>query len=95
MTKFHVAALAALSLSLSIQPTHAGWFGPSNYNECMVSNMKGQPAIMVEIILDKCIRQFPCNAEFLRDYKVCTSRPTTLTPYECLNFHRYVCPTKD
>jgi hypothetical protein len=37
----------------------AGWFGPSNYNECVLDTMKGQNAYMIEFAQAFCRKQLP------------------------------------
>ena len=38
----------------------AGWFGPSDYNECVLDEMKGQPAYMKSYAKNACRNKFPC-----------------------------------
>ena len=46
---------------------HAGWFGPSTYDECILDEMKGRPAYMMEIVKRDCTAKF------------CTEVPVTVT----------------
>jgi hypothetical protein len=77
MTKFYVAALAALPLT-AIQPAHAGWlsgwFGPSTYDECVLDGMKGRPQYMMSTVASDCKSRFctysdrlPTNEEQLEE----------------------------
>jgi hypothetical protein len=38
---------------------NAGWFGPANYDECMLEKMKGQGYYMAEIAKAACLLKFP------------------------------------
>jgi hypothetical protein len=38
---------------------NAGWFGPSSYDECMIEQMRGQPANMGQIAGAVCLKKFP------------------------------------
>jgi hypothetical protein len=48
----------------------SGWFGPSNYNECMVEKMKGQPWNMAEIVSQQCVEQI-CTVKFNKEFHDC------------------------
>lgn len=50
---------------------HAGWFGPSNYSECMIEKMKGQPWNMSELVEATCTLQFACNDKFASAFRKC------------------------
>ena len=62
-------SLACLGYSNRI--TNAGWFGPSNYEECVLEKMKGQLPYMVKTARDACRLKFPCNDKFLVAYQKC------------------------
>jgi hypothetical protein len=49
----------------------AGWFGPSNYDECMLDKMKGQPWNMGEIVAKACTLQFLCDAKSAVEFRGC------------------------
>jgi hypothetical protein len=38
-----------------------GWFGPGNFQECMLEKMKGQPPNMSTFVYKACNEQFPCG----------------------------------
>jgi hypothetical protein len=46
---------------------HAGWFGPSTYDECILDEMKGRPQYMMETVKRDCTAKF------------CTEEPVTYT----------------
>ena len=56
--------LVAYSISVSALlfpiAAHAGWFGPSDYHECVVDNMKGQKIYMMSEVKAVCQTRFPC-----------------------------------
>lgn len=58
-----MSVLAALVLlALIANPIHAGWFGPGNYDECVLENMKGvQSERAAREISFACRRQFPAK----------------------------------
>ena len=49
------ALVAALVVTTSAQ---AGWFGPSTYDECILDEMKGRPACMMETVKRDCTAKF-------------------------------------
>lgn len=52
-----------LIILLFATPTYAGWFGPSNFNECIFENMKGvQSDRAATIIYKTCRKKFPETA---------------------------------
>jgi len=53
--------------------TYAGWFGPSNYKECILDKMKGQTTFMLPLVEEQCTVQFACNAEARRKFEDCIS----------------------
>ena len=74
MGRNQILAVALFSLSClgySITSANAGWFGPSNYAECMIEKMKGQPFSMSEFVAETCTLQFACNYKFSQEYKKC------------------------
>ncbi len=38
---------------------NAGWFGPDNYEECVLERMKGQDKAMIQIARKACEKKFP------------------------------------
>lgn len=74
MGRNQILAIAFCSLAFlgyANTSANAGWFGPSNYNECMVEKMKGQPWNMGEIVAETCTHQFACNDKFTAEYNRC------------------------
>jgi hypothetical protein len=71
MTKFYIAAFAAVSLSLPMtQPAHAGWFGlfgPNTYDECVLDSMKGRPQFMLPTVQSDCRTKFCKEDENVSD----------------------------
>jgi hypothetical protein len=52
------ALVAALVVTTSAL---AGWFGPSTYDECILDEMKGRPAYMMETVKRDCTAKFCWN----------------------------------
>ncbi len=48
--------------------TYAGWFGPNNYDDCVLEKMKGQDKSMLYTARKACEKEFPFEKE-LPDYK--------------------------
>lgn len=49
-----------LIVLLLATPAHAGWFGPSTYEECILENMKDVKSDRAAIIIHRaCRNQFP------------------------------------
>lgn len=58
----HVRTAAAIMSAFIAMPSvdaYGGIFGSSNYEECVVDKMKGQPANMVSLVAQACRKQFP------------------------------------
>ena len=56
--------LTTLALILCISfGVQAGWFGPSNYEECILIKMKGQDRSMFRFAKDACEQEFPHEKE--------------------------------
>ena len=56
--------LTTLALILCISfGVQAGWFGPSNYEECILIKMKGQDRSMFRFAEDACEQEFPHEKE--------------------------------
>ncbi len=55
ITLWSLGGLGSANMSAS-----AGWFGPSNYQECVLGEMKGQPAYMLPNAEKACALRFPC-----------------------------------
>ena len=43
---------------------HAGWFGPSDYHECVVDRMKGAKAYLLGDVRSICREQFRCKERY-------------------------------
>ena len=46
-------------LGYSTRSANAGWFDPSNYEECVLENMKGQGRYMFPTAREACLLKFP------------------------------------
>ena len=75
MTRNQVLVITFCSLAwlgYAKRSANAGWFGPSNYAECMLEKLKdgrGQPGYLVErYAKEACNLKFPCgdDAEFTK-----------------------------
>jgi hypothetical protein len=74
--------LSALGLFVFLHGiANAGWFGPSDYNECMLEGMKALPGNMTGMMADKCVKGF-CSEDFKRNYNQCRQ---TFDPIFCLS----------
>jgi hypothetical protein len=67
---FFLSACMSSEVGLS-NVAHAGWWGPSNYYECLVEKMKGQPDIMAGTVAAACIEMFSCNSQARNDFRKC------------------------
>ena len=61
--------IAALLLSAS--DANAGWFGPSDYRECVLSEMKGTAIAMLSTVEGLCDKRFPCPKPTPSDFAEC------------------------
>lgn len=48
----------AFSILMSLN-VRAGWFGPDNYEDCVLEKMKGQPRNMMSLAQEACEKKFP------------------------------------
>ena len=62
-----IAFCSLVCLGYPDRMAHAGWFGPSTYDECVLDEMKGRPAYMMETVKRDCTAKF------------CTEVPVTVT----------------
>lgn len=69
-----IAVCGLVCVLYSYKHAAAGWFGPSNYNECLIDKMKGQNALMMPRAAAECLTQFACNAEARNDFRQCLER---------------------
>jgi hypothetical protein len=71
MRKLLIAALL-----LSTSGANAGWFGPSDYRECVLDEMKGRAASMLPTVKGLCNERFPCPTSACNgDYCVLAACP--------------------
>jgi|HubBroStandDraft_6_1064221.scaffolds.fasta_scaffold207677_2 hypothetical protein len=49
-----------IALLLHTSGANAGWFGPSDYRECVLAEMKGKPEYLLPTIRGLCNNKFPC-----------------------------------
>lgn len=59
----------ALLLTIS-QASHAGLFGPSNFEECVLDKMKGQDRSMIYVAREACAKAFPDLEQSLDDESI-------------------------
>jgi len=60
MKRFAKVFLIITVSFLFIRTTSAGWFGPSNYDECITENMKGiSGELAAKAIIQSCRNRFP------------------------------------
>lgn len=53
-------ATASISIAATCSSAHAGWWGPSNYDECIFESMKGVTSdVAARNIVAACRRKFP------------------------------------
>jgi hypothetical protein len=69
----------------------AGWFGPSDYNECVLQKMKGQSQYMFEIASTACFYQFACNAKFKHEFGQCLTDFPILGSQYCAGQASHYC----
>lgn len=55
------SVLATFLIAASAPPAHAQFFGPKNFEDCVLTKMKGQPPNMVQIARAACLREFPAE----------------------------------
>jgi hypothetical protein len=67
--------LLIAALLLSTSGAHAGWFGPSNYRECLLDEMKGRVASMLSTVKGLCNERFPCPEPTPSEYYKCNNLP--------------------
>ena len=58
--RYAIHSILAISLTVAASlPSHAQFFGPKNFEDCVLEKMKGQPPNMVQIARAACLREFP------------------------------------
>jgi hypothetical protein len=70
---------------------NAGWFGPSDYNECMLETMKSEPQYMSEIASTNCLYRFACNAKFSAELGKCITDYPELGSQYCARQALHYC----
>jgi hypothetical protein len=68
---------------------HAGWFGPSTYDECILDEMKGRPGYMMPTVKSDCTAKFCTEVPLTEEEKVelkkasdkCQSESQTYNPF--------------
>ena len=60
-----IVLLTILAMGLTLgRPLSAGWFGPSNYDECILDSMKGVVGdVAARLIRQSCAQKFPAKAK--------------------------------
>lgn len=62
--KIKEITLLLILISSTPLPVFAGWFGPSNYDECILESMKGVTSDKAAILIERsCRKKFPKEAE--------------------------------
>jgi hypothetical protein len=90
--KFVAGACVVAQFALTSTSAYAGWlsgwFGPGNYNECMLGKMKGMPWNMAEIVSQQCVEQV-CSAKFNEEFHEC--RRLGGAPQQCVGISTNRC----
>jgi hypothetical protein len=60
-----------IALLLHTSGANAGWFGPSDYRECVLAEMNGKPPYMLSTVRGLCNNRFPCPQPTPSEYAVC------------------------
>jgi hypothetical protein len=55
--RWHGIVMCFASL-IAVDDASAGWFGPSNYDECILDEMKGRPQYMMGAVKTDCRAKF-------------------------------------
>ena len=69
-------------LLLGTSGANAGWFGPSDYRECVLDEMKGKPQYMLSTVRGLCNKKFPCQQPTPSEYAVCDDKSWDSKPYQ-------------
>jgi hypothetical protein len=70
-----------VTLFLGASSASAGWFGPSNYRECVLDEAKGKPAYLLPTVKGLCNEKFPCaepTPEALAKCNTMTDTPNSI-----------------
>ena len=76
LVRFGSLALITLLTVISL-PAHAQFFGPKNFEECVLEKMKGQAPNMISIARSACLKQFPQERLLTEDEAQATWCATT------------------
>jgi len=90
MRRNQILAITLCSLACLGYPNrsaNAGWFGPSNYDECMLDKMKGQPWTMGDIAAKACMLQFVCDAKSAAGYSECMRNTYPGSAHDCARIY--------
>lgn len=61
----------ALLFILTVTTVQAGWFGPNNYEECVLKNMKGVNSdVAARIVRNACLEKFPSSEKVYSDVEL-------------------------
>ncbi len=69
----------ALGILVGVIPTLAlgGWFGPGNYEGCVLEKMKGHESRMMSYAREACEKEFPYEKDLARDVVLVDTRGDT------------------
>lgn len=70
INKYCVSALSMFFVVAFPLSSNAGWFGPSNFDECMVKEMKGQPSNAYGHVYALCRNRFPTEEPKKKRYGI-------------------------
>jgi hypothetical protein len=72
MSHAQVLAVAlCLGVGLTNNSANAGWFGPRNFEECVIDKMDGKASYLLPTVRGLCDKLFPCE----KDEKYLACRP--------------------
>ena len=54
-----IVGASVLLCILGSTSANAGWFGYSDYQDCLLGEMNGQSQVMLPLVQQKCLKQFP------------------------------------
>ncbi len=94
--RLYLQPLAFLGVLVQAECALAGWFGPSNYHECILSEMKGRSIYLMPEAEKVCDIKFPCpdvtyKAEFIAFVNDChrSEVPVSHTLEDAYTFGSY------
>jgi hypothetical protein len=68
MKLIKIIVLICLLIIPCANKSYAGWFGPSNYDECVLEKMKGQKGYMLPTVRSACEKDFPYEKNITNFY---------------------------